>query len=142
MSYSFSKSSKAKLATCVEPLQLLANEVIKEMDCTVIWGHRTKEEQNKLFAQVPKVTNAKFPQSKHNTYPSVAFDLAPYIAGKGIVWTDRQCAYFAGRVIQLSKELFKGKNYFLVCGADWDSDNDVHDHKLVDICHFELRYKK
>ena len=47
--YKFSKRSKDNLASADIKLQQLFNEVIKEFDCTVIYGHRTPEEQFELF---------------------------------------------------------------------------------------------
>ena len=38
--------------------------------------YRSKQEQDKLFAAIPKVTNARGGQSPHNFLPSCAFDVA------------------------------------------------------------------
>ena len=45
----FGRRSRKNLETCHEDLQELFNQVIKYFDCTVIQGHRGKEEQNKYF---------------------------------------------------------------------------------------------
>ena len=52
--------------------RLYPNEPQPFITCT----YRSGEEQNKLYNQVPKVTNAKAGQSPHNYNPSFAFDLS------------------------------------------------------------------
>lgn len=52
--------------------------VIVFLTCT----YRTCEEQNKLFLQRPKVTNAKGGQSPHNYLPSFALDIAFKVNGQ------------------------------------------------------------
>lgn len=73
---SFSSKSQQKLSTCEQPIQDLFNEVIKHVDCTILDGHRDEERQNKAFKEGN--SKARFPQSKHNTYPSRAIDVIPY----------------------------------------------------------------
>jgi len=72
----FSKSSADKLATCDERLQRLFNEVIKYTDCTVVCGTRNKEAQEAAF----EAGNSKvhWPNSQHNSLPSLAADVVPY----------------------------------------------------------------
>ena len=128
----FSSSSRQRLETCDDKLQLLAEEVVKVFDCTVVFGHRTKEQQNKAYNEGK--SKLKYPKSKHNKYPSIAIDLAPYIAGKGISWDSSQCYFFAGIVMGIASRL--GIN--LRWGGDWDMDNDVNDQNFNDLVHFEL----
>lgn len=49
--------------------------------------YRSGEEQDKLFIQVPKVTNAKAGQSPHNYLPSFAFDLGFVKPDKSLDWS-------------------------------------------------------
>jgi peptidoglycan LD-endopeptidase CwlK len=72
----FSKRSTGNLSSCENVLQLLANEAIKVTDFTVICGHRGKKEQDEALAS--GASSVRFPHSKHNTYPSQAFDFIPY----------------------------------------------------------------
>lgn len=89
----FSDKSQQRLSTCAQPLQDLFNEVIKYVDCTVLDGHRNEEAQNKAFNEGK--SKARFPQSKHNFYPSRAVDVAPY----PIDWGDKdRFTEFAGIV--------------------------------------------
>lgn len=81
---SFSHSSEDKLDTCDKRLQDLFNVVVKHWDCTVLEGHRGEEAQT--LAHDTGKSHAPWPQSKHNSSPSKAVDVAPY----PIDWTDLQ----------------------------------------------------
>lgn len=62
--------------TCHSDIITVCRELIKQMDVTVLCGHRTMSEQNAAFkAGTSKV---QYPNSKHNKTPSLAVDLAPY----------------------------------------------------------------
>ncbi len=78
----FSRKSKDRLATCHHDLQRLFNEVIKHHDCAILCGHRTASEQHS--AKVKGFSNVDWPNSKHNSLPSIAVDVAPY----PIDWSD------------------------------------------------------
>jgi len=106
--------------------------VIKTIDCTVVCGHRGEEEQNAAYEAGNSLL--MFPKSNHNVFPSNAIDLVPYIQFKGPTWENKQCYYFAGKVMMIARQM----NIHIRCGADWDSDNDVNDQTLFDPCHFEL----
>tara|TARA_R110000851_G_scaffold124960_1_gene255566 strand:- start:590 stop:991 length:402 start_codon:yes stop_codon:yes gene_type:complete len=129
MSYKFGKTSQARLDTCHPILQELANEVIKHIDFTVVCGHRDEEGQNEAVAN--KASKVNFPNSKHNSLPSIAIDVAPY----PIDWDDiKRFAFLVG--------IFKGvaiaKGYKIRLGSDWDSDGDITDQKFMDWPHIEL----
>ena len=68
--------SKERLETCDERLITIVSDVLKVMDITILCGHRGKEEQEKAFSEGK--SRAHFGQSKHNSYPSLAVDIAPY----------------------------------------------------------------
>jgi peptidoglycan LD-endopeptidase CwlK len=72
---SFSKRSLDNLASCDPALQKVAHEAIKHYDFTVICGHRGKAAQDKAVAEGK--SKAKWPTSKHNAMPSLAFDATP-----------------------------------------------------------------
>lgn len=127
--YKYGKSSQARLDTCHPEIQRLFNELIKDWDVSIICGHRTEEAQNAAV----KSGNSKtvFPNSKHNSMPSIAVDAALY----PIDWNDSGRHYmFVGMVKQKAKDL--GIN--IRCGADWDGDNDTGDQTFNDLVHFEL----
>ena len=80
---SFSENSKIKLNSCHPSLQKIANEAIKQIDFTILCGHRNKIDQ--LIAFQEGKSKVQWPDSKHNKVPSLAFDIAPYVNGK-ISW--------------------------------------------------------
>ena len=133
----YSTLSKGRLATCHEDLQTLFNEVIKYYDCTIVCGHRGEIAQNEAYAAGN--SQVKWPNSKHNKWPSHAVDAAPF-EKTAIDWDKTQSAYFAGWVMALAARLFdEGKIIHKIrCGIDWDMDNDVNDTKFWDSTHFEI----
>ena len=125
----FGKKSLEKLSTCDKRLQLVLNEVIKTVDCSVLEGHRGKQRQNKLYDEGK--TKLKFPNGRHNASPSRAVDVVPY----PIDWDDRERFHlFAGFVIGTAKQM--GVN--LRWGGDWNINWFVDDNKFDDFPHFEL----
>ena len=127
--YKYGTSSSTRLATCHPEIQRLFNELIKDWDISIICGHRSEADQNAAV----KAGNSRtsFPNSKHNSLPSLGIDAALY----PIDWKDTGRHYmFVGMVKQKAKEL--GIN--IRCGADWDSDNQTKDQTFNDLVHFEL----
>ena len=128
----FSMNSQIALSTCHMDLQKLFMEVIKRYDCTIICGHRSEAAQNTAFAEGK--SKLKYPSSKHNSYPSMAVDVAPYV--NGIHWNDLGGFYlFAGYVMRVADELGISIRY----GGDWDGDKTTADQKFHDLPHFELK---
>lgn len=131
----FSEKSLKQLATCHQDLQVLFHEVIKFHDCTVTEGFRNEAAQNKAFAEGK--SKLKWPNGKHNRYPSMAVDVYPY----PIDMDDVNRFYcFAGRVLGIADILrIEGKmQHKLRWGGDWDSDNDLKENNFNDLVHFEL----
>ena len=75
----FGRRSKENLATCEQEIQDVLNEAIKHYDFSVIDGHRDMATQNKYFNE--GVSKVRWPNSKHNSYPSRAVDIIPYPDG-------------------------------------------------------------
>ena len=89
----FSDTSRKRLLTCDSRLIALCSDAIACFDFAVVHGHRTIEEQDLLYAQGrvtdgPIVTNLRGGESIHNTYPSRAIDLAPWV--RGIDWNNEE----------------------------------------------------
>jgi peptidoglycan L-alanyl-D-glutamate endopeptidase CwlK len=127
--YKFSKRSKEALMTADDRLIRLFLEVIKVIDCTIIFGHRTEEQQEDMVRR--GYSRLHFPKSKHNRYPSLAADVVPY----PIDWHDRErFVYFAGIV----KGIAIMHKIDIRWGGDWDGDNDLKDQTWMDLPHFEL----
>ena len=126
----FGYTSKQKLSSCHPKLQELFNEVIKRVDCSVLGGHRGKEEQNKLHEEGK--TKVRYPKGRHNAKPSNAIDVVPY----PIDWNDRErFTLFAGYVLGVADRM----GISIRWGGDWNMNFKVNDNKFDDFPHFELR---
>lgn len=130
----FGKNSLENLDTCHEDLKKILNIAIQYVDFTVTAGHRNKEKQDLFFEQ--GYSKLKYPNSKHNKYPSLAVDIVPYNNGidyknldryKNIVFFIKGIAYSLGIEVRL--------------GCDWDNDFETTDHRFVDLPHIELKRK-
>jgi len=125
----YSNKSKNKLSTVDMKLQEVFNEVIKHFDNTIITGHRTEVEQT-IHYDTGR-SKVQFPNSKHNSSPSMAVDAAPY----PIDWNDRErFTLFAGYVLGIAAS----RGIRLRWGGDWDKDTEVSDNRFDDLLHFEL----
>ena len=141
----FSDKSIRKLQECHPDLQTLFSNVIKYFDCSVIHGHRTPDEQYELYKQgrtkpgniVTYKDGTKNP-SRHNFMPSTAVDVVPYPTYYSDIDTIR---HFAGFVLGVAKMLkaFGTIDNDIICGIDWDGDNDLHDQSLFDAVHFQIK---
>lgn len=132
---SFGKSSRDRLSQCHPDLQILMNEVIKHIDCSIICGHRTKEDQQNAFDT--KKSQVQWPNSKHNSYPSKAVDVAPW----PIDWSDisrfRDFGMFVLGVAAALRSEGKIKSK-IRWGADWNRNYSVDDERFKDFPHFEI----
>ena len=129
----FGRTSKKRLVTCKEDLQILFNEVVKHFDCSVLVGYRGRNEQDTAYESGH--SKVKWPNGKHNSNPSLAVDVAPY----PIDWDDRErFIYFGGFVKGCAYQL----GLPLRWGGDWDNDSQLSDNKFDDLVHFELVNKK
>jgi peptidoglycan LD-endopeptidase CwlK len=157
---SFGEQSQYRLQTCHPDLQMIANRVVETIDCTVIFGRRTTEEQQLLYKQKRTTLDGINERSKHQADPpefSKAIDLAPY----PVLWPDapdlaivdgmtedeieeayaeaehrlKRFHVFGGFVLGVGKML----HIPLRWGGDWDGDWTYNDQKFHDLPHFELR---
>ena len=136
----WSQSSLQKLATCHIDLQKLCNAVLPIHDCKVITGHRDKESQEKMFNEGK--SKLHWPDGRHNSYPSDAVDLAPYVPGMN-PWDFEYSLYFAGIVLGVADTLLQmGRmSYPIRWGGNWSKVRDARSFKDVsfyDGLHFEL----
>jgi len=153
--YKFSKTSGERLDECDIKLQIVGNHAIQYVDFSVITGHRNKATQNSLY---PKFTKVKWPNGKHNSYPSKAIDVAPYISPYGTITghptqivsiaktrniSKAQAEEFVvkayARLIGIMEGIAFEKGVKLRVGLDWDGDFDTLDQKFNDLGHIELR---
>lgn len=122
----FSNASQKRLETCHGLLQMLFNKVIESRDCTILCGHRGKEEQEQAFLR--GASKVHYPHSKHNTNPSVAVDVMPY----PVNWSSspenlKNIDEFADYVKQVADEL------------DIPVDWEWRRHNSWDKPHYQLR---
>lgn len=148
----FGNASRARLQTCDGRLIRIMEAVdALGFECTIMVGHRGEGEQNAAFAAGN--SKLKWPQSKHNSYPSKAVDAAPYDVQRKKIpwpvapkdWNDRAARnayqndlavfyFFAGVV----KAVAASQGVKIRWGGDWDGDHDFHDNAFNDLVHFEI----
>lgn len=136
---SFSASSLAKLATCDTRLQGLLREAIKQIDFTILEGHRNQADQDAAFAR--GASKLKYPHGKHNALPSRAVDIAPVYmdGGDKISWKDVPAfARLMGYIERIAVE----RGIKVRLGMDWDGDFRTAGHdpgeNFLDAPHIEL----
>lgn len=125
----FSHTSMSRLRTCDHRLVRLFNEIILHYDCTIICGHRGREEQEKALLE--GTSKVPFGKSKHNAYLSHAVDALPY----PIDWRDDERNYHFGGFVRGIAVMM---HIPIRCGHDWDGDTILDDQKFIDLPHFEL----
>lgn len=116
----FSRSSEDRLASCHPDLQRVLRAAIKRIDFAVLCGHRGRAEQEIAFRD--GFSNAPWPQSRHNSWPAEAVDIAPYPVDWRDVKRFKQLA-----MIVLEEAARQG------VPLKWGGD-----FKAVDMPHFEL----
>ena len=114
-------------------LQRVMDRVLHEVaDISLTSGHRGQAEQDALFDK--RVTKVRWPDSKHNTYPSVAVDFQPHPYPDYTPKLWGALGYIAGRAIAIAKE----EGICLRWGGDWDRDGDTTDQSFDDLFHLEI----
>lgn len=127
--YKFGKRSREALESAHPTWTKIMNEVIKHVDCSVLEGHRSQLRQNELCREGR--SQLRWPNSKHNSMPSIAIDVVPY----PIDWKDhdrlRGFAFFV-------KGVAASMGHKVRLGADWDGDFTCKDQRFHDLPHMEL----
>ena len=119
----FGNISNNLKGTCEASLQEVLDEAINHFDFSIIWGHRGQQSQNAAFASGN--SQLKWPRSKHNSFPSKAFDVIPYPEGYD---ANNQTFYkMATHILGAASEL----GVRLQWGGHWN--------KPKDLAHFELK---
>lgn len=118
----FSKKSLDKLATVDRRLYDICSEAIKLTDFVVLCGYRGEEEQEAAFNA--GTSKLHFPDSKHNTSPSQAIDIAPY----PVDWDDIERFKRLAIVIKkCASDLGVGVSW----GGDWKKFKDYPHWELI-----------
>ncbi len=133
--FSFSEKSLERLSTCDDRLQKIANLAIKisTVDFGISCGHRSIEEQQKLYAQgrtapgkIVTYVDGVNRMSMHNYNPSRAFDVYAYVNGKAR-WA-KSYYYAIADAVKQAADTF---DIEIEWGGDWTSFHDLP--------HFELK---
>lgn len=133
---SFSKRSKDRLDQCDIRLQHVLNDVVKYSDCTIITGHRTEEVQDEKY--IAGESQVEWPNSKHNSLPSMAVDVSPYPVPDNWGaddWKDLVKFYELKAVVFF---VAARRGVKIRWGGDWDMDGDYKDNTFDDLIHFEV----
>ena len=131
--YKFGKRSLQNLSQAHEDIQTVAKAALAfgVIDFTVIETHRGQADQNR-YHQLGK-SQVTWPHGKHNSIPSDAADMVPYVNGK-ISWDLNHCLVLAGVMLAVAA-LAKVK---IRWGGNWDCDSEpVTDQEFQDLCHYE-----
>jgi peptidoglycan L-alanyl-D-glutamate endopeptidase CwlK len=113
----YSETSLKRLGTCHHKLQVLFKTVLPEADHSIICGFRSEADQNKAFDE--GFSKVRYPNSKHNQYPSRAVDVVPY--DHGIDWKDVDRFKRFAEVVKKNADCLGIKVRW---GGDWESFRD------------------
>lgn len=151
MSYSLSETSQLRLGTCHPDLHLIILEAIKysPIDFGVSHGHRTPEEQNKLYqqgrtkpGQIVTYLDGYKKKSKHNESPSLAVDI--YCWPRKVMYDMNHLCTVGGVIIATAARLYnEGRiTHKLVWGNDWNKNGILvpkdGSERMIDAPHFEI----
>lgn len=122
--FPFGKASLKQRATLHPDLQKVVDETSKEINISILCGHRGEEDQNKAYREGK--SKLEWPKSRHNSFPSEAVDLVPF----PVDW--RNIRAFKEMAIAV-KEAAKRVDVEIEWGGDW--------LKFPDFPHFQLKKK-
>lgn len=110
-------------------LRGVIEQAIEVLDFSVLEGYRGPDRQDEMFQTGQ--SKLQWPDSKHNSLPSLAVDLAPY----PIDWEDTErFVFLAGVIFTIASQMDINVRW----GGDWDSDGFMLDETFRDYVHFEL----
>lgn len=125
------------ISSCDERLHVLVNEAVKDcpFDIIIINGHRSIEEQQALFAKGRTATGIIVThcdginkKSKHNFFPSKAFDFAILLSDGNITWEVKYYLEVGNHIKKKAQEL----GIKISWGGDWKSFKDYPHIELKD----------
>lgn len=119
----FSPTSQTRLAGCDARLQTLFNDVIQHQDCAILVGHRCEADQNAACSSGK--SELIWPNSKHNSQPSLAVDAAP----SPVDWENIESFKLFGMFVKLRA---KALNIPIRWGGDFHSFKDYDHFELVE----------
>ena len=119
-------------ATLDHRLERMVDELLKYMDVSLTWGHRDERDQTEMFATGR--SKVKWPNSKHNAYPSLAVDIQPYPYPDNENDLRAALGYMAGICWGIA-QLY---GFSIRWGGDWNRNGDVTDNGFDDLFHLEI----
>lgn len=132
--YAWGQRSLSRLNTCHPLLVTLMQRVIARndlpFDLTILCGHRSQADQDAAFKS--GASKLRWPRSKHNSTPSMAVDVAPYING-AVSWDWTHYNKLAPLIKdEWGKMVAEGLtgNVKLTWGGDWKSFRDGPHYEL------------
>ena len=128
--FKFSKRSITSLLTAHPLLKEVCEIALAEgiMDFTVICGYRSKADQDAAFKE--GASKLRWPNSKHNRFPSEAVDIVPYpIDFKDIKRFQELAVVIKNAWEKIPDDRKDG--WMLYNGADWK--------KFIDRPHWEIK---
>ncbi len=133
--FRFGARSTHRLRTCHPDLQQVLRRALSwgVIDFAVLDGHRGEKRQEEYFSTGK--SNVHWPKGKHNSFPSDAVDVAPWVEDR-IPWADDEYFYILAGVIMAAAAV---EGVTLRAGYDWDGDTDLSDQHFNDLGHFERR---
>jgi peptidoglycan L-alanyl-D-glutamate endopeptidase CwlK len=140
----FNSKSLIALTSCHQDLQLIANETKRLclVSFQITEGHRTPELQNKYFKEGKSKIDGIKQKSKHNYFPSLAFDFYIDILGKPeLAYDVDHLMYVIGSLMTVSAYLKEQRKitYAFRSGANWDDDGIlIKDQTFQDLPNVEL----
>tara|TARA_R110000824_G_scaffold360000_2_gene547676 strand:- start:1368 stop:1781 length:414 start_codon:yes stop_codon:yes gene_type:complete len=128
MSYAFSSRSLSKLNSCHSDLIVLMTAALADPECpsdmSVLEGFRDEDRQNQMVEEGK--SQLSWPNSRHNSFPSMAVDVAPYVGG--ISWDWQYYYPLAAHIKDVWQRLLMDDKvsgqYDLEWGGDWASFKD------------------
>ena len=123
--YKFSKRSLDNLSNVDKRLVDICNELIKEVDFTVIEGHRSLERQLELYQQGFSQIDGITKKGKHNYLPSRAIDIIPYKKGHNPFDGSKESSDMFKDLAIRFKRVANELNIKVEWGGDWKSFKDL-----------------
>lgn len=122
--YPFGKRSLAERKTLHPDLQKVVDEASKEINISLLCGHRGKEDQDKAYSSGK--SKLQWPNSRHNSFPSEAVDIAPFPLNWQNIKSFKDMA-------EKVKEAAERVQVEIEWGGDWEHFRDYP--------HFQLKRK-
>lgn len=120
--YPYGKKSLEVRSTLHPDLQKVVDETAEKVNCTLLCGHRNKKDQDDAFTR--GASKLKWPNSRHNTWPSEAVDIVPY----PLDWKNIKA--FKELAVKI-KEAAKKVNVEVEWGGDWKNFRDYPHWQLT-----------